>query len=556
MLIIRAVLFIRSSLRADSWLAKIGWKKGALAAVVIIGAVVTLVLLQRTRVDELPATSLKVVTVKTVAELSADTSPLSIIGQVSSVSEATVRAEKSGQVVRVSGTLGDTVTAGTIVAEIENASERAAVLSAVGLVEGAEANLGKVQGGVRPEQRAILEANVVNADAALTAARAGAVSAILSAHASINSAVRGTTDKMFTNPGFNGAVFNIVSTDSSLTTKAERMRDAITQYLARESSISSVLSIHSDLAQEVTTTQSEVREVRNFLDVVVDALNKGIPTPSISTTLLATYLAETTAARSSLTTTLSSLSVTAQGLVSAEAALSVARKNLEQGISGGQAEDVASARAALKQTQGGLAAARANLEKSIIRAPISGTINSFSLKRGDYVQMTTPVLTVANNGSLEVLAYVTENDARDITVGQRVTMDGATGVVTRLAPALDPLTKKIEVRISVSNARDLTNGQSVLVTIARASVGTSPTTARITIPISAVKVESERSVVFTLDNGVLTAHEVKLGALLGERVVISGGLTPDMRIVVDARGLREGENVEVSAEGGSSSGGT
>ncbi len=545
MLIIRAVLFIRSSLRAGSWLTKIGWKKGVLAAVIIVGAVAALVLLQRTRVDELPVTSLKVVTVKTVAELSADTSPLSIIGQVSSISEATVRAEKSGQVIRVAGSLGGTVAAGAIVAEIENASERAAVLSAVGLVEGAEANLAKVQGGVRPEQRAILDANVTNANAALIAARAGAVSAILSAHASINSAVQGTTDKMFTNPGFNGATFNITSSDSSLTVKAERMRDVITQYLARESSTSGTLSINSDLAQEITTTQSEVREVRNFLDTIVSALNKGIPTPSISTTLLATYLAEATAARSSLTTTLSGLSVTAQSLVSAEAALDVARKNLEQGISGGQAEDVASARAALKQAQGGLAAARANLEKTIIRAPISGTINSFSLKRGDYVQTASPVLTVANNGSLEVLAYVTENDARDIAVGQRVTMDGATGVVTRVAPALDPLTKKIEVRMSVDNSRDLTNGQSVLTTIARTSVGESPTTARITIPISAVKVESERSIVFTVDAGVLTAHEVKLGALLGERVVVSAGLTLDMRIVTDARGLREGEKVEL-----------
>jgi len=58
-----------------------------------------------------------------------------------------------------------------------------------------------------------------------------------------------------------------------------------------------------------------------------------------------------------------------------------------------------------------------------------------------------------------------------------------------------------------------------------------------------------------VDADVLVAHEVTLGALLGERVVIASGLTPDMRIVVDARGLREGEKVEVSAGGGSSSGG-
>lgn len=544
MLIIKAVLFIRSTFRSGSWVTKIGWKKGALAAVVVAGAVVTVVLLQRTAVDAPPAASVKLVALKSVAELSEGAAPLSIIGQVSSVSEATVRAEKSGQVIRVSASLGDTVAAGAVVAEIENASERAAVLSAVGLVEGAEANLAKVQGGVRPEQRAILQASVVNAEAALTAVRAGAVSAVLSAHASINSAVRGTTDKMFTNPGFNGATFNVVSADSSLTAKAEDMRDVITQYLAREAAVSSTLSTGSDLTQEITRTELEVRAARNFLDIVVSALNKGIPTPSMPVATLAIYLAEATAARTSLTSTLSGLSITTQSLVSAASALDVARKNLEQGLTGGQTEDVASARAALKQAQGGLAAARANLEKTIVRAPISGTINSFSLKRGDFVQMTSPVLTVANNGSLEVLTYVSENDAREIAVGARVVIERASGVVTRVAPALDPVTKKIEVRIGVSDPKGLINGQSVLVSIARTRA-TSGDAARITIPIAAIKVESERTIVFTLDADVLVAHEVELGALLGERVVIASGLTLDMRIVVDARGLREGEKVEI-----------
>ena len=201
--------------------------------------------------------------------------------------------------------------------------------------------------------------------------------------------------------------------------------------------------------------------------------------------------------------------------------------------------------AAVKQAQGGLAAARANLEKSIIRAPISGTVNSFSLKRGDYVQMTSPVLTVANNSSLEVVTYISENDAREVSVAQPVTIEQASGVVTRIAPALDPVTKKIEVRIGVNNPKGLINGQSVLVSIVRTRA-VSGGTDRITIPIAAVKVEAERTTVFTMNVDVLVAHEVTLGALLGERVVISGGLTPDMRIVVDARGLREGEKVQVN----------
>ncbi len=545
-LIIKAVLFIRASgPRTMRWITRAGfWKLGAGVTFAVIGIAAAFVIIRGTALNAEPEIQIHSVEVKSVAELSSGTTPLSLVGSVSSKSEATVRAERSGQVIGVYASLGQSIAAGTIAAEIENASERAAVLQAEGGLDAARANLAKTTGGVRSEQRSTLETNVDNAIVALESARSGALTTLLSAYASVNSGIRGTTDKMFTNAGLSGSTFNIVSSDSALTSEVENTRNVLSQYLAREAAASASLTSSSNLETEITTAQAEVRAARNFLDLVVSALNKGIQTPAVSASAIATYLAEATAVRTSLTSTLSALSNATQSISSAQSALDVARNNLEQGVTGGQTEDVSAAKAAVKQAQGGLAAARANLEKTIIRAPISGTINSFSLKRGDYVQTSSPVLTVANNNSLEVIAYVSENDAREISVGQDVSIERATGVVTRVAPALDPVTKKIEVRIGVNEPEGLINGQSVLVSITRTQLS-SGDISRITIPISAVKVESDRTVVFTVDAGVLVAHEVGLGALLGDRVVVSTGLTLDMHIVTDARGLRESEKVEI-----------
>ncbi len=547
MLIIKAVLLIRGTgPRLITWTSQLGWMKvaaGIVALAVVIGGVAYVA--NRSQSEVSPEVQIRSVEVKSVAELSSAATPLSLVGSVTSQSEATVRAEKSGQVVRVNTSLGARISAGAVAAEIENASERAAVLQAEGGLDAAQANLAKVTGGVRTEQRSILEANVTAATAALESARSNALSALLSAYATMDSGILATTDKLFTNPGSTNSRFNITTSDARLTIEIESTRDVLSAYLAREAAVSDSLSASSNLAAEIATMQTEVRAARSFLDLIVSALNKAIPSPSASSAAIATYLAEATAVRTSLTSTLTALAAATQSLSSSQTALEVARTNLEQGVTGGQPEDVAAAKAAVKQAQGGLAAARANLEKSIIRAPISGTVNSFSLKRGDYVQMTSPVLTIANNGALEILTYVSENDAREIAVGQPVTIEKASGVVTRIAPALDPLTKKIEVRIGVNDPKGLINGQSVLVSIVRTRA-VSGGTDRITIPIAAVKVEAERTIVFTVDTGTLVAHEVELGTLLGERVVISSGLTPDMRIVVDARGLREGEKVEVN----------
>ena len=72
-----------------------------------------------------------------VYDLRATLPPLSLIGTVRSETEATALAEASGQITRIAVTLGSSVSAGTIIAEIENAVARAQVLQAEGALAGA-----------------------------------------------------------------------------------------------------------------------------------------------------------------------------------------------------------------------------------------------------------------------------------------------------------------------------------------------------------------------------------------------------------------------------------
>jgi multidrug efflux system membrane fusion protein len=319
--------------------------------------------------------------------------------------------------------------------------------------------------------------------------------------------------------------------------------------LQREKGIAATLSASDNLDTELATTISEVRSVRDFLDTVIANLNKGIATSNVTDATIAADLASASAARASINGTLSALTGAQTGLKSARSGINVAQQTLAQGVTGGQPEDVQAAQAGINQAQAGLAAAQAAYEHSVIRSPISGTINSFSLKHGDYVSATSPVLTVANNGSLEIVAYVTEDDAKEIVPYSKVSIEGdGTGVVTLIAPAIDPVTKKIEVHVGVEDKSQLVNGQSVLLTLTRAIAATSKTTApaRVTVPISAIKIGPDSASIFTVNaTSTLEAHIVTLGALLGDRVEITGGVTPDMQIVVDARGLREGETVVV-----------
>ena len=473
------------------------------------------------------------VALRSVGELSAEVSPLSAVGTVSSKSEATVLAQKSGQITAVNRALGDAVYSGTVVAVIDNASERAALQQVQGVVDAASAAVSKVKNGTRSEQLDILKA-------AVEAAKSGAVNTLLSAYATADSAIKGSADALFTNPSGIQPHFNIPSTNSQARTTAENTRSTLRPLFDREAMMARSISATSDLTGELTRTETEVRSIRDFLDTITTILSAAIVTTDYPAPVIAADLASITGARTALTNSLAAIA-------GARASLETTQKSLEQGVSGAQPEDVDAANAVLTQAKGSYAAALANLEKTLIRAPISGTVNSFSLKRGDFVQASTPVLTVANNGTLEIVAYVTEDDAASIRVGQRVALErGIVGVVRRVAPALDPITKKVEVRVDVTSGKQqLINGQSIIINFARGGATPARPTV-LSIPISAVKVGSDAMTVFTVStSSVLVAHTITIGQLQGDRVVISSGITFDMKIVTDARGLREGQVVTI-----------
>lgn len=473
------------------------------------------------------------VTVARVADILSGGSSLSLVAEIASVNEAKISAESGGRIVRVHAKLGDTVGAGKILAEIENASQRAAVLQAEGSLDAAKAALQKVQGGTREEQLAILQSAKNTADT-------GAVNTLLSAYGTADAVIRDTADQMFSNPE-SSPQLNITTADSQAKIDAQNMRSRMSAILARQKGKAGSLSVSADLKAEIATTEAELREMRTFYDALVRALNAAVSSPSISDTTIATYKGEATAGRASLVTALSSLS-------SARSALEVAEKNLEQGVFGAQAEDVAATEAQLKQVQGAYNASLAALEKTIIRSPISGTLNNFTVKLGDFVSPTQQVAVVSNNGSLEAIAYVSEEDRNRISVGDKVTLEvDIVGTVTRIAPALDPVTRRIEIRIGLpgSATNKLTNGQSVRVTFASHTAPAKPASGPLSIPITALKMEADRTIVFVVENSKLIARPITIGKLSGEFVQVTEGLTLDTAIVVDARGLKEGTEVVV-----------
>lgn len=479
--------------------------------------------------------------IASVASLSDQAGPLPVTGKVTSVSKASILAVSSGEIVSLPRALGDRVVAGSVIASFENSSQRAAVLQAQGAYEGALAALAKSSGSTAENS------SITSSQAAQSAQNAAvaAASAVRSAYATLDDAINTKADALFSNPHSNLPQLNFSVSNSQLAIDLQNQRLSLDPLLKSAQDLGSG---SGDVNAEVALMLTKARTVETFLATMVEALGKAITTPTFTTSEQAAYQASIGAARSSVLASISALTSAKSAYDTAVYSASAAANSANTGL----ANDIASAQANVKAALGSLNAAQANLEKTIIRAPISGTIVSLSITRGGYVSAFTQVAQISNPGALVVETYVTSDDAKTLAVGGKALLDGAVnGVVVFIAPALDPTTGKIQVKVGIPDSqRDLTDGDTVTVSLERSITGGSQSSSKkdITIPLAAAKFTPSGPVVFTVSSSTLMARPVVLGAVLGGQVAVLEGLTLDMEIAADARGLSDGQEVIVDSD--------
>lgn len=469
------------------------------------------------------------VTIATLAELSGNGTDLVMTGTVESQSEADIRAEAQGQIIRVQKQLGSYVSAGDIIAEIENGYERAQVAQAQASVDAAIA--------ARSEQSSVTSIQLDNAQHANEQERVSAINTVLQAYTLAENAIYGKADQFFTNPRTSAPHLNISSYGiDDLSARRATIGDSFIVWKKTLDTISSA----TDMSHELSDAENRLRFMSSFMRDMADIVTRQGTSTEVSDIL---------SGRTSIDTALSNVLSAQEALRSAETAYKIAQENSAQ-ISG---TGLTTREAAVRQAEAGRALAVASLEKKIIRAPISGTINSLSIAVGDVVSPGQALAVVANNNALRVKTYITEQEKTYVRVGAAVAIGNTyTGTVVAISPALDPITHKIEVIIGVADtATDmLVNGQSVRVSIARTGdVAHVDVHEGIRIPIAALNIGTEQTSVFGLnEDNTVVAYKVDIGPVFGDTVLIKGDLDPTLRIVTDARGLKVGQTVSVSEE--------
>ncbi len=478
------------------------WKQIAIGALLAALVIVLVVLLTSLGKTDTAGDQPRTVTLSAAGSLSGTGDGANVLGTVRSVTEASLLAESGGTVRSVRTSLGASVPAGFVIAELENAAQRASVLQAEGSYDAAIA----ARSGVSPTDTSASVRNTYRA-----------------AFSAVDSALSNQVDSVFGDPTPLGPQLLINAVNPS-PDYFSRTRDTLNQrmILWRAHQATAGSTDPGQLLDEAQGIVDSTSSLLNDLTRAASETNSGAS---------ATQVANLAAARAT---------VNAQQVALASSREAYRSKSVSS---------TASVDASVKIALGALRGAQAQLEKTLVRAPIGGTVNFLPIRVGDYVTQYLHVATVAQNGSLEIVTSVSEDERTQLSVGDKVRIDALYGgMITSIAPALDPSTRQIEVHIAVTDSKTaLLNGQSVHITLPGA-VAITADAGPLMLPLAAVKLRAGDRLVFTVnEEGRLVGHVVTVGEVRGNRIEVLSGLTPDTRIVTDARGLSEGQKVSVAS---------
>ncbi len=210
--------------------------------------------------------------------------------------------------------------------------------------------------------------------------------------------------------------------------------------------------------------------------------------------------------------------------------------------------DIAAARAAVAQAQGGLDLAQAQLAETIVRAPFDGIVAQRTTAPGALASAATPLVTLIS-ADTEIALSIEEGTLVGLKNGQEAAIRVAAypgqefrGTVKSIAPSVDPKSRTAPVRLApLDEQLRLRDGMLAQVQLEMVREGV------LLVPAGAVNRSTDGSAyVFVVEDGRVRRQPVTTGGSDGRLTEVVTGVVEGQQVVASYMpGLRDGDQVVV-----------
>lgn len=197
-----------------------------------------------------------------------------------------------------------------------------------------------------------------------------------------------------------------------------------------------------------------------------------------------------------------------------------------------------------------IAAARAALDKTQIRAQVDGVVQKRAVEPGDLVQPGRSLLTIARTDSREIIVPLDEKDLAPVAVGQAAQviadafpLEVLDANVSLIAPAIDPGRGTIDIHLDLQQPADfLRQGMTVSV-----DIRTGSRERALVLPNDALRNrQGAQAEVLRVSRHKVERVPVELGMRGTGLTEITGGLAVGDRVLIDS--AEEGQRVRLRLE--------
>jgi RND family efflux transporter MFP subunit len=215
--------------------------------------------------------------------------------------------------------------------------------------------------------------------------------------------------------------------------------------------------------------------------------------------------------------------------------------------------NVTSAEAQLADAKSRLATAERTLADAVVRSPIAGIVSDRAVDTGDVVSVGAELFTIIDPSSMRLEASVPSDDLSQLRPGAKVHFQVRgysqtfTGVIERIAPQADPVTRQVPIYVSIPNVE----GRLVAGLFAEGRVVTESAEGLI-VPSNAVNTSGASPWVLRVAGGRTERVPVTLGLRdpRTEQVQVADGLAEGDTLLRGAsQGITPGTAVTVTAPG-------
>jgi len=212
--------------------------------------------------------------------------------------------------------------------------------------------------------------------------------------------------------------------------------------------------------------------------------------------------------------------------------------------------DIASAdfRSAQSQTQ----LIRAQIAKTVVRAPFSGKIGLRAISTGEYLTPSMPVCNLVSINPVKVTFSIPEKYSSQVKVNTTIsfTVAGSSKIfsarVYAIEPRIEAATRTLQLRARADNSA----GSLIPGSFASISLPLSTITGAILIPTEAIVPVQDGKKVFITDNGVAREVMVETSTRTEKDILITSGLKAgDTVLTTGILTLKDGSKVKVKTPG-------